>query len=198
MVFITIWQQLGHTISRGMYISIVVTGFLIGACFLAWRDQYRARLKAEKSHYDGRPQLMLSTTDQKAQIWLKGQLAFVFSLQNCGQRAARFITIDPIPSLSERYSLHILPNQPEALMPGSRPPAMYEVWEKGDSGGPYAKQMANSPDMLIEFFKDNEAKKTATYPVTIRYTDADNSEGSDRMSLECEWPTIRLRVRPPN
>src|SRR6266849_6000734 len=98
VVFITIWQQLGHTISRGMYISIVVTGFLIGACFLAWRDQYRARLKAEKSHYDGRPQLMLSTTDQKAQIWLKGQLAFIFSFQNCGQRAARFSkTLGPPP-----------------------------------------------------------------------------------------------------
>ncbi len=197
MVFLALWRELGHAISRGTYISIVVIGFFIGACFLAWRDQYRARSKAEKRHYDGRPQLTLFVTDQDARAWQIRQSDFIFFLQNSGQRTARFITIDPIPSLSGRFNLHILPNQPEALMPGPRPPAMFEVREEGDSG-PHAREMASSREMLIEFFRDNEAKKTATYLVTIRYRDVDNSEGSDRVSLECEWPIIKLRVRPAN
>lgn len=50
VVLLAIWDRLipQHPVSNRMYVAITIIGFLTGAFFLAWRDQYRARIAAEQ------------------------------------------------------------------------------------------------------------------------------------------------------
>ena len=65
VVFITLYQQLsGRTMPKRVYIAIVVVGFLVGAFFMAWRDQYHAALGARAQLRDlTEPQLILSVDE---------------------------------------------------------------------------------------------------------------------------------------
>jgi hypothetical protein len=49
IVIISIYERLsGHNMSKRMYVTIFIAVFLFGAFYMAWRDQYHARLSADQ------------------------------------------------------------------------------------------------------------------------------------------------------
>ncbi|MGH9682300.1 MAG: hypothetical protein ACRD4S_01640 [Candidatus Acidiferrales bacterium] len=51
VVILLVWQATGRLIPLWAYAGIAVATFFL-SCFLAWRDEYHARLKAEKELAD--------------------------------------------------------------------------------------------------------------------------------------------------
>lgn len=49
VVFVGIYERLiGHTLSKRMYVAIFIVAFLLGAFFLAWRDEQHAKLQLDR------------------------------------------------------------------------------------------------------------------------------------------------------
>jgi hypothetical protein len=82
---------------------------------------------------------------------------------------------------------------------GHRPPLQFEVLEHHPQiANPEAEPARLYKEMLLQFFLDRPGKTNKSFfDVVIRSRDTDGSEITDKMRLECSYPSLRLKVLPP-
>jgi hypothetical protein len=187
----------GASLSVIIFAGIAIAAIMSGA-FLSWRekDNEVEGLKKElRQKNTMRPRLILGATSKSFRDWTTPD-PYLLWIQNTGERTAAFITIEPISSISGRYTLHL--TGPATLTAGQYSGLQFEVLEHH----PELPDPANYParfyiEMLWEFFKDHPSELVShDFCVTIKCRDVDGSEVVNTMKLRCEYNPIRLRVLP--
>ena len=133
--------------------------FLV-ASFGAWKEQYDARLAAERRLHDGRPVFVLEVVGT---LPLRSNPRWRFLLTNCGARTARYVRLSRIRSQVGAYEISF--SEIPALQAG--PPATlgYEVIDR----------RKNELATLWDFASDNTGGTYLWYDVRIEYRDMDES-----------------------
>jgi hypothetical protein len=191
-------QQMG--LVEGMFKARKIEAIFRGPDFLtqAWLD-WKRRTERTSQAYDGRPVLTLDVLYPSVRKLKKDEVAF--TLQNGGQRAARFITFDPIISRSGNFTLQLTCQSSATLIHGIKSPVSYDVRENFEfppTGrlAALADEISVTPQMLVGFFKDNkDGSPRYSVPVVVHCFDVDR-KCEDRMRIECEWPSLKLKVIP--
>ena len=182
----------GATPPQTLFWSLVRISFVISA-FLVWAAEHNENKALRKRANQTGPRLILETTEQTARVWLQDQ-GWIFFLHNIGARAASFVDIEPIKSKSGNYTLMF--THPKIVAPGQRPPIQFEVLDHA-SPSPSTEEARSYKEMLAVFFKDCPGNPgNLLFTVTIRCRDTDSSEVTDKMKLQCEYPSLRFKVLP--
>lgn len=187
----------GASLSVIIFAGIAIAAIMSGA-FLSWRekDKETEGLKEELRNKNAmRPSIILGATSKNFREWATPD-PYLMWVQNTGVRTAAFISIDPINSISGRYTLRL--TGPATLTAGQYSGLQFEVLEHH----PLLPDPANHParsyvEMLWEFFKDHPSELVShDFCVTIKCRDVDGSEVVNTMKLRCEYNPIRLAVLP--
>jgi hypothetical protein len=183
----------GSLPARSVFSICVWCAFIFSAAILwvlEFRDNETLRSRIEFT----RPRNVLEATYQKGAEWKEHRDSSLFWIHNIGTRAASFTSIEPIKSLSGKFTLTL--SCPDVILSGHRPPSRFQVIEDH----PLLKGQENTevrfwPEMLIAFLKDNpDNLPEVLYDVRISCRDLDGSKVLDTMKLRCTYNPLRLKV----
>lgn len=163
------------------------------AAYRTWKHEYDAKIEALGKHYKERPLLILEVTrhDGSISFW-NGVIARnerIFNIQNYGERAARFITIKPIPSALGNLTLCF--SQIDVLPVTGSCTVRFEVLEKNG-------RSSSSTEIFLQFLRDHPPDAEKLYfDTAITYRDMDDKEVTNPVKMECECRLLKLRIMPP-
>lgn len=147
--------------------------FFMWSAFLGWRDEYYARIKAERAQregYDGRPIFILKvylTVDPGKPALRQWRLG----LENCGTRVARFLLLQPKRSYTDKFMLWF----------GQIP-----VVKSGDEEhlGYWVTQGYNEKATLADFLGDHSADAALIWwDIKINFRDMDETAAEELVRL---------------
>jgi hypothetical protein len=179
--------------ARSVFSICVWCAFILSAVVLwvlEFRDNEALRHRVEFT----RPRHVLEATYQKGGEWKQHREESLFWVHNIGARAGSFVSIEPIKSLSGKFTLRL--SCPDVILPGQRPSSRFQVIEDH----PLLKDQEKTevrfwPEMLIVFLKDNPNNlPEVMYDIRIRCKDLDGSNILDTMKLRCTYDPLRLKV----
>jgi hypothetical protein len=135
------------------------------AAYGAWKDERKARLEAERKADQGRPHFALEVIDE---IHAYTPSGYFFWITNCGERSARNVTFDPIPS---KRSIHYIRLDQEAVLaPLKKTPLTFHCGGEDESFG----LLAGNSGRLVLFCDDNPNKEPKLYSdIVVRCLDGD-------------------------
>lgn len=135
-----------------------------------------AKTEAERRIYDGRPLIVLRVA-AIAGTRERGKPEYVLYVQNCGHRAARWVTIEEARSKCENYRLEF--SRVPVVEPGKEVTLACEVSTIG---------YPSEPATVDEFGTDNgEDTYVVWYDIQIKFRDTDESMQEDTARL-CYYP----------
>jgi hypothetical protein len=139
-----------------------------------------ARAEAEARIYDGRPLLVLRVA-VIAGSREKGKLEYVFYIQNCGQRAARWVVLEQTKSHLGKYRLTF--SRVSVVEPGKDAPLSFEACT---AGYPFSAATVN------DFLADNPPDAYVVwYDIAVEFRDVDESMQKDTARLSY-WPSEQI------
>ena len=193
---ISIYAAVGNKSNRWSVTASLVTAVImfVVAAYQAWKREYDAKMEALARHHRERPLLILEATrhDGNIDFWkmVIARRESVFRIQNYGDRAARFITIEPLQSASGKFTLVF--DQVDVLPATGASVIRFETLEDGKrSAG------SSSTEMFLRFLSDNPANEAKlVFDTAIIYRDTDNTPMRDETRLECEYPLMKLKAAP--
>jgi hypothetical protein len=160
-------SPINHTLIVSNIIAALVL-FVI-ASFGAWKQQYDARLVAERKIYDTRPIFVLEANGTQS---LNENSDWRFFLSNHGGRLARYVQLSTMRSEVGAYEISFM--QIPAL-PSGQPAVMisYTIYDRR------ANDARNLHPTLRDFALDNAGETGNSYfryKTRIKYQDTDESE----------------------
>jgi hypothetical protein len=177
------------------YIALLIIGFLVSV-FVAWRRQYIIAEDAKAKVYNGRPIIVLEVLKQPA--FVPGNPPRYenpqFRLRNCGDRTARFLNIEPVPSTLGTHQMRF--NDLVTLEPQQPRNVRFIIDDNPDT---------DNGGFAWTFFHDNPIETVLVfYDITIHFRDAGESGMEEIVRLRFDVETKALDVaavpytqRPP-
>jgi len=159
------------------------------AAYGAWKDERKARLEAEIKVDHGKPNFALEVVDE---IHAYTPSGYFFWITNCGERAARNVTFDPIPS---KRSLHYIRLDPQAVLDPHKRTAI--SFHCGGEDEPFGTLAGNS-GRLVLFCDDNPNKEPKLYSdIVVRCLDGDRQlEEHHTLEVTAAPTGARLKIYP--